>query len=48
MADRRGFVAARCAAFAVQKLAIEKEERHLQARFGNTRVDYAERVRRWI
>jgi len=36
------------AAFAVQKLAIEREERHLQARFGKTYVDYAERVRRWI
>jgi protein-S-isoprenylcysteine O-methyltransferase Ste14 len=36
------------AAFAVQKLAIEREERHLQARFGTTYVDYAERVRRWI
>jgi protein-S-isoprenylcysteine O-methyltransferase Ste14 len=36
------------AAFAVQKLAIEREERHLQARFGRTYVDYAERVRRWI
>src|SRR5262245_33244333 len=35
------------AAFAVQKLAIEREERHLQARFGKTYVDYAERVRRW-
>jgi protein-S-isoprenylcysteine O-methyltransferase Ste14 len=36
------------AAFAVQKLAIEREERHLQARFGKTYVDYAQRVRRWI
>ena len=36
------------AAFAVQKLAIEREERHLQARFGRTYLDYAERVRRWI
>jgi len=36
------------AAFAVQKLAIEREERHLQARFGQTYVDYARRVRRWI
>jgi protein-S-isoprenylcysteine O-methyltransferase Ste14 len=34
------------ASFAVQKLAIEREERHLQARFGKTYVDYAERVRR--
>ncbi len=36
------------AAFAVQKLAIEREERHLQARFGDTYLDYARRVRRWI
>jgi len=36
------------AAFAVQKLAIEREERHLQARFGKTYMDYADRVRRWI
>ena len=36
------------AAFAVQKLAIEREERHLQARFGKTYADYAGRVRRWI
>jgi len=36
------------AAFAVQKLAIEREERHLQARFGKTYADYAARVRRWI
>lgn len=36
------------AAFAVQKLAIEREERHLQARFGKAYVDYTERVRRWI
>ncbi|GAA0003788.1 MULTISPECIES: methyltransferase family protein [Bradyrhizobium] len=35
------------AAFAVQKLAIEREERHLQARFGRTYADYAGRVRRW-
>ena len=36
------------AAFAVQKLAIEREERHLQARFGQAYLDYAARVRRWI
>lgn len=36
------------AAVAVQKLAIEPEERHLQARFGTTYLDYARRVRRWI
>ena len=36
------------AAFTVQKLAIEREERHLQARFGETYLDYVRRVRRWI
>jgi protein-S-isoprenylcysteine O-methyltransferase Ste14 len=36
------------AAFTVQKLAIEREERHLQARFGETYLDYASRVRRWL
>jgi protein-S-isoprenylcysteine O-methyltransferase Ste14 len=36
------------AAFTVQKLAIEREERHLQARFGAAYLDYAGRVRRWI
>jgi protein-S-isoprenylcysteine O-methyltransferase Ste14 len=36
------------ASFTVQKLAIEREERHLQARFGETYLDYARRVRRWI
>ncbi len=36
------------AAFAVQKLAIEREERHLHARFGEQYLDYARRVRRWI
>jgi protein-S-isoprenylcysteine O-methyltransferase Ste14 len=36
------------AAFAVQKLAIEREESHLKARFGEAYLDYARRVRRWI
>ena len=36
------------AAFMVQKLAIEREEMHLQARFGETYREYARRVRRWI
>jgi protein-S-isoprenylcysteine O-methyltransferase Ste14 len=36
------------AAFMVQKLAIEREERHLQARFGESYLEYARRVRRWI
>lgn len=36
------------AAFATQKLAIVREEKHLQARFGKRYLDYAKRVRRWI
>ncbi|MCO5065507.1 MAG: isoprenylcysteine carboxylmethyltransferase family protein [Rhizobiaceae bacterium] len=36
------------AAFATQKLAIEREEKHLNQRFGKKYVDYTKRVRRWI
>lgn len=36
------------AAFLTQKLAIEPEERHLEARFGKAFRDYRKRVRRWI
>jgi len=36
------------AAFAEQKLAIEREEAHLEHRFGRAWRDYAKRVRRWI
>lgn len=36
------------AAFATQKLAIEREERHLETRFGKKFREYAKRVRRWI
>lgn len=36
------------AAFATQKLAIEREERHLEIRFGKKFRDYAKKVRRWI
>ncbi|MDX8509977.1 methyltransferase family protein [Mesorhizobium captivum] len=36
------------AAFATQKLAIEKEERMLAAKFGKKYRDYCKRVRRWI
>ncbi len=36
------------AAFLTQKLAIEREEKHLAARFGKKYFDYAKRVRRWI
>lgn len=42
------FVLGLAAAFATQKLAIEREERHLEARFGKKFRDYAKRVRRWI
>lgn len=41
-------VMALVAAFATQKLAIEREEKHLQARFGKKYLDYARKVRRWI
>jgi protein-S-isoprenylcysteine O-methyltransferase Ste14 len=36
------------AAFVTQKLAIEREERHLAEMFGEEWVSYAERVRRWL
>lgn len=36
------------AAYLTQKLAIEREERHLSTRFGKKYFDYARRVRRWI
>lgn len=36
------------AGFLTQKLAIEPEERHLEARFGKKYRDYRKRVRRWI
>ena len=36
------------AAFAVQKLAIEREEKHREARFGETYRSYTGRVRRWF
>ena len=42
------FPLALIAAFLTQKLAIEKEERHLEVRFGKKYRDYAKRVRRWI
>lgn len=42
------FALALVAGFAVQKLAVEPEEKHLQARFGKRYRDYAKRVRRWI
>jgi protein-S-isoprenylcysteine O-methyltransferase Ste14 len=40
--------AAFVAAFVTQKLAIEREERHLTHRFGKKYRDYQKRVRRWI
>jgi protein-S-isoprenylcysteine O-methyltransferase Ste14 len=36
------------AAFVTQKLAIEREERHLELRFGKKFRDYSKKVRRWI
>lgn len=36
------------AGFATQKLAIEREERHLEARFGKKYRDYRKKVRRWL
>jgi protein-S-isoprenylcysteine O-methyltransferase Ste14 len=33
---------------ALQKLAVEREERHLEKRFGDAWRAYAARVRRWI
>lgn len=41
-------VLAPAAAFAVRKLAIEREEKHLETRFGKKWRDYAKRVRRWV
>lgn len=42
------FIFAIVCAFITQKLAIEREEKHLEARFGKRYRDYAKRVRRWI
>ena len=39
---------AAAAAWATQKLAIEREERHLGALFGEEYEDYCRRVRRWL
>jgi len=36
------------AAFITQKLAIEREERHLEQHFGKKYRDYVKKVRRWI
>ncbi len=36
------------ASFAVQKLAIEREEKHLEHKFQKAWRDYAKRVKRWI
>jgi protein-S-isoprenylcysteine O-methyltransferase Ste14 len=35
------------AAFVTQKVSIEREEQHLEIRFGKKYRDYAKRVRRW-
>lgn len=42
------FVLGILAAFLTQKLAVEREEKHLEAKFGKKFRDYAKRVRRWI
>jgi protein-S-isoprenylcysteine O-methyltransferase Ste14 len=36
------------AAYATQRLAIEREERHLEARFGKLFRDYRKKVKRWV
>jgi len=36
------------ASIATNKLAVEPEERHLEARFGKAYRDYKKKVRRWI
>lgn len=40
--------AALAGAIATRKLAIEREERHLAARFGQAWADYAARTPRWL
>lgn len=42
------FIFAVVGGFLTQKLAIEPEERHLQARFGKRYLDYKKKVRRWV
>jgi len=42
------FIVAAIAAFAEQKLGIEREEAHLEQRFGNAWRVYKKKVRRWI
>ncbi|MGE0501903.1 MAG: isoprenylcysteine carboxylmethyltransferase family protein [Rhizobiaceae bacterium] len=42
------FVFALACALVTHKLAIQREERHLEARFGKRYRDYAKKVRRWI
>ena len=41
-------IVAPLAAYATTKLAIEREERHLEARFGKRYRDYRKKVRRWL
>ncbi|WP_343045215.1 isoprenylcysteine carboxylmethyltransferase family protein [Oricola thermophila] len=42
------FPLALIAAYMTQKLAIEREEKHLESRFGKLYRDYRKRVNRWI
>lgn len=41
-------ITAALAAIAMQKLAIEREEAHLLARFGDAYAEYMQSTRRWI
>lgn len=41
-------LAAAVGGYAEQKLAIEREERHLELKFGKAWRDYRKKVRRWI
>ena len=41
-------IAAIAGIYLEQKLAVEREERHLEHKFGKAWRDYAKRVRRWI
>jgi protein-S-isoprenylcysteine O-methyltransferase Ste14 len=42
------FIAAPVAVVAVTKLAIEREERYLEQKFGAAYLDYKARIRRWL
>jgi protein-S-isoprenylcysteine O-methyltransferase Ste14 len=47
--ERLGLVpAALLAALVIDRFVVPREERHLEARFGATYVEYKRRVRRWL